>query len=352
MIRFVFLAALLLAACDSVAPSPAADYNYNPAIAATNARAVLDSAGAQFTATVQRQIEMESTSDARTETAFQATLSTDRTQSAQTQAAISQRDTETANNATATMSAARTQAAAAVERENKAAADWLAWSNTIRNLFVILAAVIITSAVVSGLTVWFIIRERARLDLQRQRLEYEAQIERLKIEAMSRAVRETNAGTMIAVPGSAPMFLPPVQRGPMEYSTILSDAPTAPPITVNADYDSYTLDRLSADEIVARDLMLEWIELSIRWHDERGNRPGHRQHQLKRYNYIGKGSSWQMRVAALFGEALESSKAGSFSREGLDLGSLRAEVKAGRISPVLEQAKQTETARNTAETAV
>jgi len=243
-----------------------------------------------------------------------------------TPAAIStsQQQTAVAHAATVTREAtieAQEAQAVAIELENSKQ-----WGETSRSIFYAVAVVI--AIAVTLFTSWGIITLRlfAQAENERRADRHEIEMMKLKLAAFAAAMRETRAGTIVPMLDGPPMILPPASILP----PTTSDIPEAPFI-INDGEDSYTVSRMTPAEIAAKEEVLEWIDLSIAWHNERG-KIGRREHQLKRWDKIERDSEFQKRVTAYLGEAISVGSSGTFAAGGITLEELRRRVKVGEIS--------------------
>lgn len=253
------------------------------------------------------------------------------------------RDTQLAAGATMKADEATAAATAArAEREND-----LAWQATARDsawAMVIGVVVVLVMAAGGAFIAWRVwldfrrtqMEKQAVLERQMQGDRHEMEMMRLRLEAFSKALRETKAGTVLPMPDGRPLVLPPA--GPASNSDLVeSDAPPAETITVNAADGSYEIERMSAEELASREMMMALVKDSIAYHNRLG-RKGRDQRQvvdwreLRRMGFAWDGGKWQA-VRNLFGEALVSRpRLGTFpAEEGMTLEGLLNAVKWGQV---------------------
>ncbi len=365
MKRLLLLAIVLfITACSNDNYRPVVDpieqpEMVDPGFAATKAQSDLNSANYKLTGTAQRQLGIEATADRWTQEAIEATQSVSKTQYAQTQSALTIKDTEQAMNKTSTAVAGIVQAIATEQYIEMETTEYQEWGITQRSVtqsvvfgfvvvFVFVCAVGIIALNLHNQTLIQYRKERNALEIQQARDKHEMEMLRAKIEAMAAAIRETNAGTYVPMLNGEHLILPSAH--PIENTTIVSDAPSAPKIVINNIHGSHEVNALSPEELKAQDEMLEWVDLSIDWHNKQGKQ-GTRERQLKRYNHIGKDPNWQVKVSGYFGEEITTAgSAGSFARNGDDLGTLRSRLKNGKVHARINSEKQTITADNKVET--
>lgn len=225
---------------------------------------------------------------------------------------------------------------AAVELENSKQ-----WGETSRAIF--WAVTVVVSIAVTLFVGWGIVTLKlfAQAENERRADRHEIEMMKLKLAAFAQAMRETRAGTVVPMLDGPPMVLPPAG---VTSGSAISDLPETPPIVVNDGDDSHTISRMTPAEIQAQAEVLEWVRLSIDWHNAQG-KAGHREHQLKRWSAIGKDSEFQKRVTAYLGESIIVGGAGTFAAGGITLGELYRRVKAGEISLCVAQATHTHTAQ-------
>lgn len=242
----------------------------------------------------------------------------------------------------ATIEAQAAQLTAATLEDNKQ------WGETIRAIA--WAVTVVMTIVFSLVGIFAVITMREFADVKKTQIQaaHEMQMLSMRLAALADGMRETHAGTVLFDFSGSPLVLPPAS--PISGSSIVSDIPQTQPIIVNQGNEQYTLSRLTPAEISARDDVLEWIDLSISWHDAKG-KPGAREHQLKRHNHIGKDGDWQNRLTGYLGHSVTVSGAGTFVSNGATLGELRRRLKAGEISLFVEHPERTRTEQNAYEQA-
>ena len=211
-----------------------------------------------------------------------------------------------------------------------------------------LTSVVIVIAAFIGVRMWI------ESESERRRQIHEIDVMQKKLIAYSMAIRETRAGTVLPMLDGKPLVINqlagPTQtaRTPEEMQAMLSDAPDAPevkddPIVINADYNSYTIPRVTSEEEAARQEMIAWIDSSIEWHARHGSKAAHRETFLKSWRELGKewNSDRQKRARSYFGdELIAQSGVGTLATEGRSLLDLKRDVKLGKIKVALPHSQE------------
>lgn len=250
--------------------------------------------------------------------------------------------TSGAGNVTATAQTQATAQALAHEREQAGIRNSEQNGDTMRT--VVLAVVLVGAVIVILLAGSAAIGARMYFDIEKQRRSelHEFDLMRLKLEALSRAMRESRAGTVVPQLEGPPLVLPPAH--PASGSSLLdgamSDLPPVEAVIINAGDDSYTVGKFTPAEETAWAEMLALVEASIEyWNGQ--SRVGHRERQVVTDEKLGWSPNRWQKARNLFDETLISKPGkGTFpADERLTLGDLRRTLKSGRLSPRISENK-------------
>ncbi len=347
LLIFIVYSTFLLAACVGASAGDIRPLSVQEAgrivIDATNTAQVMATQNTLATAT--RQVVINLTADARSQTEWEAKQREEqKKRDEETQKRLLAQQ-QLSDNATKIANQNRRDDTAAIQNMIDAR-EWGETQRTTITAFVIvgtLVSVVIVIASFIGVRMWI------EVERERRRQLHEVEVMQKKLIALSMAIRETRAGTVMPMIDGAPLVINqlagPSQtaKTPEEMQAMLSDAPDAPevkedPLVINADYSSYTIPRVTSEEEAARQEMIAWIDSSIEWHARNGSKAAHRETFLKSWRELGKewNSDRQKRARSYFGdELIAQSGVGTWATEGRSLLDLKRDVKMGKIKIAL-----------------
>ncbi len=346
LLIFIAYSTLSLAACVSATTDRPLSVQEAGRIVidATNTAQVIATQNTFATAT--RQVVINQTADARAQVEWEAKQRDEQ----------KKRDEEAQKRLLAQqqLSDSATKAANQNKRDDTAAqqkiVDAREWGETQRTAVFAIVIVGTLTSVVIVIVVFIGVRMWLEVERERRKQLHEVEVMQKKLIALSMAIRETRAGTVMPMIDGAPLVINqlagPSQtaKTPEEMQAMLSDAPDAPevkddqPLVINADYSSYTIPRVTSEEEAARQEMIAWIDSSIEWHARNGSKAAHRETFLKNWRELGRewNSDRQKRARSYFGdELIAQSGVGTWATEGRSLLDLKRDVKLGAIKIAL-----------------
>lgn len=255
-------------------------------------------------------------------------------------------DTQTAADATSqTGAVTATTAAQATANAIRDEAERVAIRNSAENgatvRTIVVAGVVTLVVVVLLIAGLAFIGGRMYFDFERSRREdlHEIDVMRLKLEALSKAMRESRAGTVVMQLSGPPLVLPPAHatNGSAALDAAMSDLPVVDAVVVNVGNETYSLAHLSEEEKAGYTKMVELLEAAIAWHAANATKDERKLRQVPDWRGLRWPSNKWQEARNLFGETLTSQPGvGTFpADERQSLADLLNGVRYGKVRVVL-----------------